>query len=81
MHPWLTGLRERLRMLQRPRLLLIAGLCGAALLILPGIRKESRAQSPPPADGTAQAEQYREALPEPARSQIAKAAQKGKALF
>lgn len=62
MQPWLTGLRERLRMLQRPRLLLIAGLCGAALLILPGIRTESRAQSPPPADGTAQAEQYREAL-------------------
>lgn len=59
---WFTVLREKLNGLQRPRIILIAGLCGAALLILPGILPEKRAQSPPPADGTVQAEQYREML-------------------
>lgn len=58
---WFTVLREKLNGLQRPRIILIAGLCGAALLILPGILPEKRAQ-PPPADGTVQAEQYRESL-------------------
>ena len=62
MPPFFTELRKRLNIMQRPRLILIAGLCGAAFLVLPGTFPAKKKPAAPVTGETAQAEQYRETL-------------------
>lgn len=64
MHPWITALRNRLAGMQRERIILLAGLCGAALLILPGMLSAGKKTAVPLPDAAAQTEQYRTSLEE-----------------
>ncbi|MBR5723131.1 MAG: hypothetical protein IKX57_05830 [Oscillospiraceae bacterium] len=64
MHPRIRELTERLCGENRSRLILLLGICGAVLLLLPQHSRKEPVSLTPPADGTVQAEQYREQLEE-----------------
>ncbi|MBP0967110.1 MAG: hypothetical protein J5722_05725 [Oscillospiraceae bacterium] len=66
MHPRIGELLGKLRSTDRSRLILLSGIIGAVLLLLPGMLPHHSRQEPAslPSDGTVQAEQYRQQLEE-----------------